>query len=309
MNKENLHEPFSIVCMTLDECPKSEHTHTFFELVYIIEGTGKQCINKSEFRYQPGHMFLITPEDCHRFEVETRTTFFFLRFNDIYIKGAGVSISNVQQLEFILHNANHQPGCILRNLVDKQVVKPLVEAIIREYANHDIYNKELIQQYVSTLILLVARNIAKYQQLDVSEQTDQKASDILRFIQSNIYDPSKLKAEYICDQFGVSVNYLGKYFKRHTGSTMQNYITKYRQTLIEHRLMHSDKRLNEIVYEFGFTDESHLAKFFKKNKGISPNAFRQARVGGEFFLEEGGRRNGGREEGRVKIFQQASVGK
>ncbi len=144
---------------TLDECSKQEHRHLFFELVYILEGTGVQCINQNKFNYKPGHMFLITPEDCHSFEIETTTTFFFLRFNDIYIHTNTFHTDNVQRLEYILQNANHQPGCILKNLSDKSLVRPIVEAVIREYVNRDLYNKELIQQLVNTLIVLVTRNI------------------------------------------------------------------------------------------------------------------------------------------------------
>ncbi|MCD8742423.1 helix-turn-helix domain-containing protein [Mucilaginibacter roseus] len=274
MKCEDLHEPFSIEYITLDEGIRNGHKHSFFELVYIVEGTGTQCINQSQFAYQPGHMFLITPEDCHSFQVKNTTTFFYLRFNDIYIRESGILTGNVQKLEFILQNANHKPGCILKNIVDKQVVKPLVDAIIREYESRDIYNQELIQQYVNTLIVLVARNIAKFLHLELSENADKRAVNILNFIQANIYYPEKLRADYLCRHFNVSVNYLGKYFKQHTGSTLQKYITQYRQTLIEHRLIHSDKRLGEIVNEFGFTDESHLNKFFRNNKGVSPKAFR-----------------------------------
>lgn len=39
--------------------------------------------------------------------------------------------------------------------------------------------------------------------------------------------------------------------------------------------MHSDMRMGEIVAEFGFTDESHLNKFSRKNKGIRPAVFRK----------------------------------
>lgn len=99
--------------------------------------------------------------------------------------------SNIQKLEFILQNANHKPGCILKNIVDKQVVKPLVDAIIREYDTRDIYNQDLIQQYVNAMIVLVARNIAKFLHLELSGSTDQRAANILKFIQANIYHPDK----------------------------------------------------------------------------------------------------------------------
>lgn len=277
MHKENLHEPFSIVVKTLDECPKQEHRHSFFELVYILSGAGMQCINKSRFRYHAGHMFLLTPEDCHSFDIETTTEFFFLRFNNIYIQSKSIHTDNIQRLEFILQHANHQPGCILRNQTDKSLVRPMIEAIIREHVNRDIYNRELVQHLVNTIIVVVARNIAKYLPEQVEEGADEKALDILQYIQQHIYEPEKIRTEEISKRFGVSVSYLGRYFKRHTNETMQQYINSYRLKMVEHRLLHSDMRMGEIVHELGFTDESHLNKFFRKKKGISPTAFRKAR--------------------------------
>lgn len=272
--KESLYEPFEIVYKTLDECPKQEHQHLFFELVYILSGTGVQCINQNKFKYHPGHMFLITPEDCHSFDIETTTTFFFLRFNDIYIRSNALQTDSIQRLEYILQNANHQPGCILKNLSDKSLVKPIVEAIIREYVNRDLYNKELVQQLVNTLIVVVTRNIAKYLPQQVSAKTDEKALDIINYIQHNIYHPEKIRAEAVSQHFGISETYLGRFFKKHTHETMQQYIINYRTRLIEARLLHSDMRMNEIALEFGFTDESHFNKFFRKQKGLSPSAFR-----------------------------------
>lgn len=275
MMKENLYEPYTIAYKTLDDCPKQAHRHTFFELVYIVAGTGVQCINQNQFEYHEGHMFLITPDDCHSFDIRTTTTFFFLRFNDIYLRDGGLPKESIQKLEFILQNANHRPGCILKNQTDKQLVRPMIEAIVREYVNRDIYNRELIQQLINTLIIVVARNIAKYQELDVSEHTEQKAMDILHYIQAKIYEPEKLRTEHLSAHFNISTAYLGRYFKLHAGETMQQYIASYKTKLIAHRLHYSDKRINEIASEFNFTDESHLNKFFKKQAGHSPREYRE----------------------------------
>ena len=59
MKKENLHQPFEISVKELEESPLKEHEHTFFELVYILSGTGLQCINNNKFDYHEGHMFLL----------------------------------------------------------------------------------------------------------------------------------------------------------------------------------------------------------------------------------------------------------
>jgi AraC-like DNA-binding protein len=55
---------------------------------------------------------------------------------------------------------------------------------------------------------------------------------------------------------------------------MQDYISHYKTKLIEDRLQYSKMRISEIVNEFGFADESHFNKFFKKRTGKNPSQFR-----------------------------------
>ena len=56
---------------------------------------------------------------------------------------------------------------------------------------------------------------------------------------------------------------------------MQQYNLKYKMKKVEIRLLHTDIRINEIVEELGFTDESHLNRLFRKYKGVSPTEFRK----------------------------------
>lgn len=273
MKRENLHEPYSITYKTIEECFKQVHRHNFFELVYIINGTGWQSINKNRFAYHTGHLFLITPDDYHSFDVQSTTTFFFLRFNNIYLKDGRLPVENVQRLEFILQNANHRPGCILKNQADKQLVKPLIEAMVREYINGDIYNQELIQQLVNTLIVVVARNIAKYQELEVSEQTDTRVLDMLQYIQTHIYEPEKLRAEQLSRQFNISPTYLSRYFKHHTGETMQQYIAGYKTRLIIHRLQHSEKGSAKLLLNSILLTKAILPNSSNPSLAILPGNF------------------------------------
>ena len=95
-------------------------------------------------------MFLLTPQDCSQFWIEKTTRFFFLRFNNIYLKDDRISKENIQRLEFILENANHKPGCILKNQTDKTIVRPIVEALIREAVNKDVYHGDITAQLINT---------------------------------------------------------------------------------------------------------------------------------------------------------------
>lgn len=275
MKRENLHQPFEISFSELDESQLKEHDHTFFELVYILSGTGIQWINNNKFPYHGGHLFMITPRDIHSFDIHTTTQFVYIKFNDIYIHSAVFGTENIRRLEFILQHANHRPGCILRNQTDKLLVKPMIEAILREYPNKNIYSSEIITQLINTIVIVVARNIALFLPQQINENSEEKSLNILQYIQENIRSPEKIKAKAISHRFGISSNYLGKYFKKQTNETMQQYILNYKLNMVESKLLHSDMRIGEIAEELGFTDESHLNRLFKKYRGCNPTEFRR----------------------------------
>lgn len=275
MKRENLHSAFEIGFSRHDSMRLKEHGHTFFELVYIFSGTGLQWINGNCFPYHDGHLFMITPGDTHSFEIHTPTEFVNIRFNDIYVHSSVFGAENIRRLEFILQHANHRPGCILRNTSDKRLVKPLVEAIVREQTDRKPYGDEIVAHCVNTIIVVVARNIAMFMSEGIDERADTRTLDILRCIQSSIYETGRVRACDISRRFGIAASYLGRYMKRHTGETLQEYVARYRLMLVENRLLHSRKRVGEIADELGFADESHLNKFFRKHRGCSPTEWRR----------------------------------
>ncbi|MFY0255488.1 AraC family transcriptional regulator [Chitinophaga sp. 30R24] len=277
MVREQLYEPYSISVETMIEYPKRVRQIAFFELVFVLNGTGSHCVNDNTFAYRPCDMFLLSPDDLHDFKIDTTTEFFFLRFNDIYLKSNGVVKDNIQRLEYLLYSAKQVPGSVVRNVTDKPLVKSLVEAIIRESVNRDTCWDKLTLALINALVVIVARNIEKYlPEQFTQEDKEERALDILQYIQSNIYEPELIKAENVSKQFGISITYLGRYFKKQTGKTMQDYIANYKIKLIENRLLYSSMRMSEIVEELGFSDESHLNKFFKKHKGVNPSEFRKS---------------------------------
>jgi AraC family transcriptional regulator, L-rhamnose operon regulatory protein RhaS len=278
MGKENLYQPFELIYKECNECPLGDHQNNFFELVYILEGTGKQTINKNAFDFRVGNMFLITPQDHHSFKIETTTKFLLIRFSNIYLNQKFDKTSNegwLQRMEFILQNASHQPGCILKNQGDKILMRAMIDSVVREHVNQELYHKEMIQQIVYTIITIVARNIALNMPEKVKGNSEESVVDIIQYIQQHIYNPANLRAEKLASQFNISESYLGRYFKKHTGENLQQYITNYKLKLVETRLQHSDLRINEIASELNFTDESHMNRIFKKHRGVNPSDFRK----------------------------------
>jgi AraC-like DNA-binding protein len=278
---ENLFKPFEIEHFERDTCACKQHKHTFFEITYILKGEGTYIINGNQFNFGANDLFLIMPDAEHYTQLRSTTSFLFIRFNNIYLQAQQVSDKQysdlgewIHKLEYILQNSSHLRGPVSIHAGDKQLVRAVCESILHGQLAQQTMQKELMQQLINTLITVVARNVAMLN-LQQPEGQPQAGRDILLYIHQHIYEPEKLKAENIAAHFNISLNYISEYFKKVTQGGMQQYIINYKLSLIEIRLRHSDLRLNEIAGEFGFTDESHFTKTFKKHKGISPSAYRK----------------------------------
>jgi AraC-like DNA-binding protein len=275
MERETMHQSVEVIHRRLSESPKDKLNFAFFQMAYVISGEGKLSINGNRIPYRKGNLMLLTPDDRHNFEVDTESELLLIRFYPSHVKE--YRWRSIDHIECLLYHASHLSGCILRNELDYPLVEGLVASLLHGIKHGGAYQEDLTMHFVDALIVIAARNIASMRPRAVAANADRRISEIIDYIQANIFSPGDLRAPVIAARFGISGSYLGSYFKQHCGETIQHFITGYKLRLIEHRLKFSDQRINEIAHEFGFSDESHLNKFFKKHRqGVSLTKFRQA---------------------------------
>ena len=273
MEIRNLYHPFELQFLEVLEYEPKERKNTFFEMVFVLEGKGIQIINDHRLPYAGDKLFLIFPQDTHSFEVIEKTKFFFIRFQDSYLKTQ--SNDWIQKLEFIFHNHNHLPGCILKTITDKPLLRAMIEALIREEKSSFPQQQEVIKQILNTIITIAARNISLISPMAIAPSNTEQSLDLLHYVHQNIYKPEALKATKMALEFNVSPTYISEYFKTKTGQSIQQYTMAYKIKLIETRLKFTNMQINEIVYEFGFSDASHLNRLFKKYTGFNPSDYKR----------------------------------
>lgn len=110
----------------------------------------------------------------------------------------------------------------------------------------------------------------------VAEQ-ERKSMLIMQYIQSHLRQPELLRLKNLGEQFNLSGNYIGKYFKACCGESLQNYIIRCRLLEAERLLAQTDMNISEIAASLGFTDDSHLSHAFKRSKNMTPREFRKGR--------------------------------
>lgn len=274
--KETIHQSLEVLYRKVDDCPLKDLQLTFFQMAYIISGKGFLSINGHRIAYQTGNLMLLTPNDYYNFDIDETTEFLLIRFTSDYVKK--YKWKNISEIECLLYYSTHLTGCILRNVSDYPLVKSIIQSLLQGINHSDLYEEDLQMHFVNALIVIAARNIAKIKPANLKVNADKRIQDIIDYIQNNIFSPQMLKAPVIAEAFGISDTYLGTYFKNQCGETIQHFIATYKIRLIEHRLTFSDRRINEIADEFGFADESHLNKFFKKHKSLSLTQYRKSKA-------------------------------
>lgn len=274
MKKENIETPVEIIYEKVNECPIRDRVYSFFQLVFVISGSGFQTFNGNRNNYQAGDLFLLTPEDIHTFDVEKTTEFLLIRFNRSYLKQ--YKWKNLNHLECLLNNASNITGNIVTTQSESVVVKSLMNTILECLDKMDLFSKELKSYLINALLVVVAKSISCYQLESIGQNFDKRFINIINYIHDNIYSPEKLRTAAISEKFSISENYLGRFFKSQCDETLQDYITKYKIQLIKNRLKFSDMRINEIADEFNFNDGSHLNKFFKKQSGFSLTEYKNS---------------------------------
>lgn len=257
---------------------KRPHRHNFFELVYVAQGRGYQCINLSEFEYCMGNVFLLPPMDCHSFKIIEPSRFFFIRFTDHYFLSNQGSVnykSWFDKMAYILTNYNKVPGDIISTDRERVFIAQTIQSIHEEYLSADTYSDSIITGVMTAILNILARSIEK-QYVEQANTIDSRFGELLRYVNTNISQHKLLRIPALSEKFGISPTYFSEYFKKHAEMGLAEYITRSKLKLAQTQLLHTDLTLKEIAYQLDFTDSSHLSRAFKKVYGMTIKEFKQS---------------------------------
>ena len=159
MWKENLYRPVEILIRNHEVFPIAEHQHSFFEMVYVKVGTGQFYVKESGYKvqdvsYRGNSLFLIPPETTHCFTIDTHSEYVFIRFVIHYVEDyMGKYIAEV-------FRSPRQQAEVSLNGRDGAIVSLLFDFIKREEEGRQEGSAYLQQQWLNSILMIVARNIA-----------------------------------------------------------------------------------------------------------------------------------------------------
>lgn len=270
-------ESIKVKTLQIPDETRLGHSHDYYEFVLIRSGTGKHHFKNAVAEFEAGDIFFITPDEMHSFLVDVPAIASVVSFN-AGLKGLLQNYLTKWDLKTVLIAKARSPlNPSVRLRPADQKVASLIFDLLADLSNHATQNEHLILHQLVSLIVLIERNLSFLPQNEKSEVSSGLLIEkILKHIHKHLKQPALLTTAYLAKEFNISNSYVGSYFKRNTNIPLKTYIEECRMVMIARRIKHSDSSLSEIAYEFGFTDESHFLKSFRKYYGTSPSEFRQS---------------------------------
>ena len=78
----------------------------------------------------------------------------------------------------------------------------------------------------------------------------------------------------VAEELNVSLFYLSKLFRKHTGTNFTEYLTQLRVEHAKSLLAAGEMSVKEVAYAAGFNSQSYFSKIFKKYAGVAPSEYK-----------------------------------
>jgi AraC family transcriptional regulator len=105
--------------------------------------------------------------------------------------------------------------------------------------------------------------------------SDRQVATVCDYIEARVGEP--LRVAELAAEIAVSPTQLTRLFRTHTGDSPYQYLRRRRVEFAERLITGTDRAISEIAVMAGFSDQSHLTRVLRAERGISPGELRRAR--------------------------------
>lgn len=138
----------------------------------------------------------------------------------------------------------------------------------------DKFREEILHIMFSLMVLEIYKCIQANTTVEPDQQTVPPiVYSIINYIKEN-YN-KKLSLEIIAKNLNYSVPNIRKSFKKHMSISISEYILNYRIDQVKNLLTTSNKSMNEIAEDCGFSSANYLSLIFKEKESLSPLAYKK----------------------------------
>ncbi|XZF14179.1 helix-turn-helix domain-containing protein [Chitinophagaceae bacterium MMS25-I14] len=153
---------------------------------------------------------------------------------------------------------------------------PHFEAVFTAYEQSDKdWHLEARLKLLGLLCYLDGVALERNKNIVPATRQEQLVRNFIQLIDNNYINKRTVK-EY-AELLSVTTNYLSQSVKQVSGRNALTFIAERLATEAKSLVLYTNFEISQIAYQLNFSDPNNFGKFFKKQTGISPSAFRRRR--------------------------------
>jgi len=239
------------------------------EIIFVCEGNGHIVIGENRYAMKKGMLFYIPPGVQLTIEPRAQNPEHYMT---VHFSGSRMVLDSdgiwrCQENIKTLHQQSAQ------KITDYTIAADLFEKLLDTWNDkepgYEFVAGTLLRQLL-VLISLNNRNQSKNHAISL------KIDQIIEYMCQNIN--RKITLEELSGIARLSTFYLSRTFKAATGYPIIMYFNKMKIDKAKELLIEDDKKVKEVAYELGYTNEFYFSRIFKKIEGLSPKEFHSKNV-------------------------------
>lgn len=245
--------------------------HDFYHMVLFTEGSGKFSIDYQTYSIKPFQFYFMTPGQIHDWHFEENIDGYIINFPAQFFQSFLLNANYLDQFYFF--NGNVQ-DCIIQVPEElRWTVVELIEKAILETLGDNKFKNDTVRVLLLQLFMEISNLDGRNRLSFVEPNKNAVRQNFEKLIDEN-YLSLRLPKQY-AELLHVTPNHLNKLCNEMVGISAGD--------MIRNRIILEAKRLlinlkltvTEIAYKLNFEDSSYFCKLFKKQTGMTPNAFRK----------------------------------
>ena len=255
--------PVTVWLESPDHLYQKPHVHDCYELVLVCRGTGWCAVNGRRFPMLRGDLYVLRPGDLHEFTNNPG-----MQFYNVMFSGAMLTPDEMKIFAPVLEEYGKYTFA--------SAVFDRLTSLLAELSSELQFSRAGQELAVKSLFLRFLLELLRNRRIDpLPKQKDEDPRPAARLLDMvAVRCREKLTLDDLAQVTGGSPEYAGRLFKRQTGITFSEYLTRCRIGMACVRLQNPAVSISEIAAELGYYDLAYFDKCFKKVLGISPRTYR-----------------------------------
>ena len=260
------------------------HYHDFIEIIYGVRGTFSASMSDGEYEIHEGDMLLINVNEVHAFHHTEPCEYYCLQFDPaIFFSSPNYSTGAKYILPYLMSTARTPASTNLsviarKEELDKTDIPKYVCDYHKEYMEKAPGYELAIRADIYRVFLWYLRRMEQHgipfaSASNIRQDDMIRLKNVLDHIHANYMNP--IRAEDMAKMCNMSYSYFSRFFRNALGRTFSDYLLYVRLTEAEKMLITTEKSINQIAFDTGFSTSSYFITQFKKHRNTTPKQLKQ----------------------------------